>query len=120
MRVLVTGSRELHDAGPVWKALDQAKQLAGGAEHLIIRHGKAPKGADAHAARYCVRFPDVTEEDRPADWDRYGKAAGHIRNKAMVDEGGIDLVLAFPRGEARGTMNCYEHAKAAGLKVLFG
>lgn len=120
MRVLVTGSRELTSVTPVYHALRLASEQAGGLEHLIVRHGHCPKGADAYAHKWCSALPEVTEERRPADWDRYGKAAGFIRNKAMVDEGGIDLVLAFPRGRARGTVDCIDHARAAGLDIIYG
>lgn len=34
-----------------------------------------------------------------ADWDRFGKRAGVIRNKEMLEEGEPDLVVAFPGGK---------------------
>lgn len=51
-----------------------------------------------------------------ADWEKYGKAAGPIRNKRMLLEGRPDLVVAFPGG--RGTMNMIKLAKEAGVEVL--
>jgi hypothetical protein len=36
-----------------------------------------------------------------AEWDKYGKAAGHIRNEKIVDE--VNRVYAFWDGESRGT-----------------
>lgn len=52
----------------------------------------------------------------PADWRSYGRAAGPIRNKQMLDEGKPDLVVAFPGGA--GTANMVKQAKAAGVKVI--
>jgi hypothetical protein len=116
----VTGSRELTDKLAVFSALHKQRDAHGGA--LTVRHGHCPDGADAYAHEWCeiLKGHGVTEESRPADWNKYGKAAGPIRNKAMVDEGGIDIVLAFPRGEARGTIDCVDRARGAGLKVLYG
>ncbi len=56
----------------------------------------------------------------PANWDKYGKAAGAIRNKQMLDEGKPDLVLAFHTNieKSRGTKNVIEQAKKRGIKVL--
>ncbi len=42
-----------------------------------------------------------------ADWKRYGKAAGPIRNHKMIDDGKPDLVVAFHDNldASRGTKN---------------
>lgn len=53
----------------------------------------------------------------PADWDRYGRSAGHRRNAQMVADG-ADLCLAFPLGESRGTRGCMRLASQAGIRVL--
>lgn len=52
----------------------------------------------------------------PADWKTHGKAAGHIRNQQMIDEGKPDLVVAFPGG--KGTADMVKRAKKAGIKVI--
>ena len=52
----------------------------------------------------------------PADWKKYGKSAGYIRNKQMLVEGRPDLVVAFPGG--RGTANMVKLAKEAGVPVI--
>jgi hypothetical protein len=49
-----------------------------------------------------------------ADWERHGKAAGPIRNQAMIDAG-ADLVIAFPGG--RGTADLIRRARKAGIPV---
>ena len=51
----------------------------------------------------------------PANWRFQGKAAGPMRNKAMLDFGRPDIVIAFPGG--RGTQNMIEQATAAGIPV---
>lgn len=118
-RVIITGSRDLREAKEVYDALYAEKNLAGGAFNLTVIHGDCPTGADRYAHKWCSWFPQVVEEKYPADWDAHGKAAGPIRNKVMVDLG-ADVVRAFPRGEARGTMNCVGYAKEAKIPVLYG
>lgn len=56
----------------------------------------------------------------PADWKRYGKAAGPIRNQQMIDEGKPDLVLAFHENinESRGTKDMVARARGIGIKVI--
>lgn len=116
-RVLVTGSRELTDRIPVWEALLAQAKIAGGLTKLTVIHGAA-RGADTHARDFCRAYR-VAEEKYPADWETFGKAAGHIRNAIMVAST-PDVCLAFPRGESRGTYNCVERAKHAGIAVIFG
>ena len=50
----------------------------------------------------------------PADWKVRGRAAGHIRNQQMLDEGRPHLVVAFPGG--RGTADMVRRARAAGIE----
>ena len=52
----------------------------------------------------------------PADWNKYGKRAGYLRNKQMLEEGHPDLVVAFPGG--KGTTMMVQIAEAAGVPVL--
>ena len=46
------------------------------------------------------------------DWKAYGKRAGAIRNKQIVDY--CDKLLAFWDGKSKGTLISIEMAKAAG------
>lgn len=50
--------------------------------------------------------------EHPADWDRYGKSAGYIRNKEMAEE--ADALMAFWDGKSRGTMHMINLAKEKG------
>ncbi len=52
----------------------------------------------------------------PADWDKFGKGAGPIRNQQMIDEGKPDLVVAFPGGT--GTADMVKRAKKHGIEVI--
>ena len=51
-----------------------------------------------------------------AQWDKYGKAAGHMRNLEMLDKEPIDIVLAFPGG--KGTADTVRQAKLRNVQVI--
>jgi hypothetical protein len=55
----------------------------------------------------------------PAQWHKYGRAAGPIRNQQMLAEGKPDLVLAFHDDidGSRGTKDMVNRARRAGVKV---
>lgn len=81
---------------------------------IVIIHGGAT-GADNAAGNFaCMNF--CIEEVFPANWQKYNKAAGFVRNKKMLVEGKPDLVVAFPGG--KGTANMVKLARAAGVKVM--
>ena len=67
----------------------------------------ASRGADSVALDWAETNGYVIKK-YPAEWNKYGKAAGPIRNKRMLDENNIRLVIAFPGG--RGTANMIEQA----------
>jgi hypothetical protein len=111
MRVLVCGGRTFSDAELLCGMLNHLKERF---PDISIIHGAA-RGADQLAGAWahennvsCVAFP--------ANWDAYGRSAGHVRNGEMLSRGKPDLVVAFPGG--RGTANMIEQATQAGVKVI--
>ncbi len=108
--VLVTGSRVWADAGPIRREL---RRLPPGS---IILHGDA-RGADRLAAAVAAEL-GLDVRPRPADWGRFGKAAGVIRNREMLAEG-PDVVLAFHPNldQAKGTRHMVHIARRAGVPV---
>ena len=110
-RLLVSGSREWDQEHVLQMMIAQFWVRYG--DDLIVVHGDCPRGADRMAREFCERH-GIKQEKYPADWNRHGKAAGHIRNKVMVDTK-PDFAVFFIRGESRGTKNCLEHVKKAGI-----
>lgn len=94
MKVLVTGSRSWTMHGPV------RKRLAACPPGTIVVHGDA-RGADS-VADILARELGFEVRSYPAEWDKYAKAAGQIRNAMMLkaehpDKDGayIDKCFAF-------------------------
>lgn len=114
MRVLVTGSRSWTDETVVHKALAAVAETTPAGAMTVV-HGGA-RGADLIAAGYAVRCGFVVEEHL-ADWNRYGRRAGMIRNALMV-KAGADLCLAFIRDNSPGATACAEMARRAGISVV--
>ena len=107
MRVLVCGGREYADAARVTEVLD--------AQSITVIIEGCARGADSLAEDYA-RTHRIPVRHFPADWERNGKAAGHIRNREMLVQGRPDLVIAFPGG--RGTANMVGQARLAGVRVI--
>jgi SLOG family YspA-like protein len=111
-RVLVTGSRTWPDPARVHAALDTARERW---PDMLVVHGACPRGADAMAHAWCLTA-GVPVLCWPADWSRYGRAAGMRRNAAMVAEGAV-VCLAFIHHNSRGASHCAGLAEAAGIPV---
>lgn len=115
LRILITGSRYFTNRHMVRAAITQAiADLNTTAEHITVVHGAAP-GADS-LADSVARELGCAVESHPADWKKYGRAAGPIRNNYMVSLG-AQLVLAFPLGASPGTRGCIRTAEQAGIPV---
>lgn len=107
-RIAVTGGRHFCDQSLVTWAF---RELGIGYGDTIV-HG-ACIGADTICARVARLF-GADAEAHPAEWKKYGKSAGPVRNRQML-ESGIGMLVAFPGG--RGTLNAVETARSLGIPV---
>lgn len=104
MKVIIAGGRDYQFIQAdinVLNAIDITEVVSGGA-----------RGADAHGELYA-EFNGIKLTIFPADWDKYKKAAGHIRNRQMAEY--ADAVVLFPGG--RGTDNMFKVATQLGLLI---
>ena len=109
MRVIICGSRYWSDRDMI---LDFMKTLP---KDTVIIHGNA-NGADTIAGEIGKEL-NLEVIPYPAKWKRYGRSAGPIRNKQMIDEGHPDLVVAFHNDiiNSKGTADMIRQAKKAGI-----
>ena len=115
-RILVTGSRDWDDDPLLYTTLGMAAQEHGSPDRItVIVHGACPRGAD-RTADVWARNHQIAVERHPAEWDKYGKAAGFRRNAEMVALG-ADLCLAFIKYNSRGATHCADLAEKAGIPV---
>ena len=111
MRVLICGDRNWVDEGTIE---DYIKALPPGS---IVIQGFC-KGADKIARRLAQKH-GYSILDFPAKWNRYGRGAGPIRNKQMLDEGKPDLVVAFHNdlSRSKGTADMIKQARKQSIPV---
>ncbi len=70
------------------------------------------KGADMEAFKWATKRK-IPIERYPANWKKYGRSAGPIRNGLMATYG--DALIAFPGG--RGTANMIKQAQEHNLII---
>jgi len=73
-------------------------------------------GADTMAENYA-KVNGYKFTKYPADWDRYGKKAGMLRNITMVDVS--DIQLLFWDGVSKGTRHAITYATKCNPKTTF-
>ena len=113
MKVLICGARDFADKQAINNVVNK---LASG--DTVIQ-GEA-NGADTIARFLAEERGDLKVQSFPAEWSRYGKRAGPIRNQQMLDEGKPDVVFAFysNKKESRGTADMVRRSKKAGVPVV--
>lgn len=114
-RWLVCGGRNYTDGPTVLRVLTELMEARGRPEALI--HGDAT-GADTLAKTWALL---AKVEPRPysvtkTDWNKFGRAAGSLRNQQMLDEGKPTLVVAFPGGP--GTADMSRRALRANVELI--
>lgn len=112
MKVLICGDRHYANYTRIY---DFVKTLPKGT--IVIEGGALGADTLAHrAAQAC----GLQIETYKADWNRYKRAAGPIRNQQMLDEGKPDVVVAFHDNLAtsKGTKNMLRQAFNAGVEVM--
>ena len=112
MRILICGSRLWMDYGMVLDKL--ADELALHDIECVIE-GEC-RGADLMGRRAAETL-GIPVQKFPADWKKYGKRAGFMRNRQMLVEGKPDIVLAFNRNNSPGTTDMCDCALDVGIEV---
>jgi len=98
VKLLICGSR---DWSPTIDEIDRELRLGFPSDVIFteVVSGKA-NGAD-RAGEDWAQSRGISIKPFPADWKRYNRAAGAIRNAAMADY--TDVALAFLKNRSRGT-----------------
>lgn len=110
-RVIIAGGRDFDDYDLVVSTMD--KLLQNITEPITIVCGMA-RGADTLGERYAIsKGYEVTRF--PADWGKFGKAAGYKRNEQMAQN--ADALVAFWDGSSRGTKHMIDLAHKYNLRV---
>ena len=113
-RVVICGGRDFDDRKLCFEALDS---ILAGEDEVEVVSGHA-NGADALGEEYARANGLEITVFKP-DWKRYGKGAGLVRNRQMVDYARETdgLVVAFWDGESRGTKSTIDYSRKCGLET---
>lgn len=109
MKVIIAGGRDITDYNLVFKAY-----IASGYTATEIVSGGA-RGVDT-LGEQLAKSTSIALKVFPADWDRHGKRAGHIRNAQMADY--ADALIAIWDGVSKGTGNMIQQAQRKKLQVF--
>ncbi len=97
MKVIIAGGRDLHDHNLVTAAMNKFA-LDGHVVTEVVSGGA--KGIDLLGERWAVGH-GLPVRVFPADWGKYGRAAGPRRNETMAFY--ADFLVAVWDGESTGT-----------------
>ena len=111
-RVIVAGGRDFCDYALLESSLDKIL-VRYPPEEVTIICGEA-RGADSLGKRYALEH-GMSVQSFPAEWDRYGRSAGYVRNIDMADN--ADALVAFWDGNSRGTSNMIHLARERRLPI---
>jgi hypothetical protein len=108
-----TGKKEKYqpEIDHIWHTLDVVRSAI--SRPIVIIEGEQ-RGADLFAREWAEER-NIEVRGFPADWDKYQKRAGFIRNDQMLKEGKPHAVVAFPGGN--GTRMMVRLARRAGIPV---
>ena len=110
MKIIIAGSRNFNDYNLLKSSCDN---LLTQFTNIEIVSGTA-RGADKLGERYA-REKGYDIKEFPANWDKFGKSAGYIRNDEMAQY--ADMLIAFWDGTSRGTKHMIDLANKRGIKV---
>ena len=110
LKVIIAGGRDFKN----YELLkEKCQKILANQKEVIIISGGA-NGADKLGEQYAQEYGHKVEKFL-ADWDKFGKSAGYIRNKEMADN--ADALIAFWDGVSKGTKHMIDLAKEKELKI---
>lgn len=112
-KVIIAGDRNFSDYQFLSEKVSHYLQPKLQECNVIIVSGNA-KGADALGERFAQEH-NLQVELHPAEWGKYGRAAGPKRNRDMALA--ADALIAFWDGKSRGTKNMIMWAKREKLEI---
>ena len=107
-KVAIVGSRNFDDYELLSERL---KNYVGNISEII---SGGAKGADSLAEMFADEY-GIKKTIFKAEWDKFGRSAGIIRNKDIVKN--CDVLIAFWDGKSKGTKNSIDLATIQNKKV---
>lgn len=107
MKLAIVGSRSFDN----YNLLDYVIKDKYDISEIEMIISGAARGADTLGRKFAIENK-IELLEFPAEWDKYGKAAGYIRNEQIIDA--CDECVCFWDGESRGTKHDIDLCKKKG------
>lgn len=112
-KIIIAGSRDFNDYKMAKEYIKSILDSEFCNEEIIIISGGC-RGADVLGEKYALEN-NLNVEIYKANWSKYKKAAGPIRNKKMISRS--DGVICFWDNKSKGTKSLIELAKKEGKRI---
>lgn len=113
MKLIIAGSRHLTDKVEL---IDQIlRRLPFGDQQITEVVSGCARGIDTEGERWANRN-NIPIKRFPADWDKYGRSAGPIRNQQMAKY--ADALLLIWDGQSPGSRNMLQVAEDEDLTII--
>jgi len=112
MKVVIAGSRDLTNYEWVEEAIKNS-----GYDISEVVSGRCPTGADLFGEQWAEKH-NIPVKTFPADWTKYGKSAGPLRNKQMAEYCDAAIVVMWSGG-SRGSQNMIDQMAEFPLKPCY-
>ena len=112
-KIIIAGGRDFMDYNLLKEKTNKILQEKRVSHKIVIISGCA-RGADTLGLRYASENAFDVEE-YPANWDKYGKKAGYMRNVEMAEN--ADALIAFWDGKSKGTKHMIDIATERNLPI---
>ena len=109
MITIIAGSRTYNDFHTLLKAIENCPWKI-----TKVISGRA-RGVDQMGERWAD-YKDLPCDKYKAEWDKYGKRAGYLRNEVMADQ--AEALIALWDYQSKGTRNMIDIARRKGLEVF--
>lgn len=111
MKCIIAGSRGYNDESDFTFRLDNIITHFGTITEVVCGGAKGPDSL----GRAWALLHGISVADFPAEWTKFGRAAGYIRNAEMAKY--ADGCILFWDGYSKGTANMLDLAKKHNLKL---
>lgn len=112
MKIVIAGCRDFCDYDAAKEFILRCLEELDSRDITIISGGCS--GADRLGERFAKEF-NTGLEIYNAEWEKYGRAAGPIRNRKMAEL--CDMAICFWDGQSRGTASMIRYAEGLGRIV---
>lgn len=109
MKTIIAGSRSITEYNLLLRAIEQCPFKI-----TSVVSGKA-KGVDSLGEQYSKEH-NLPIHLFPADWKKFGRGAGIVRNREMATN--AEALLALWDGKSKGTESMIKLARQAGILVF--